>query len=83
MKKLVDTCRIALVQAGPVMFDKDATIEKACKEHNIEMQVIDCEEQEDLAAQYKIRNVPFAVLFNDNGEITFMGRAADLLPKIS
>lgn len=58
-------------------------IEKACKEHNIEMQVIDCEEQEDLAAQYKIRNVPFAVLFNDNEEITFMGRAADLLPKIS
>ncbi len=32
MKKLVDTCKIALVQAGPVMFDKDATIEKACRE---------------------------------------------------
>ena len=32
MKDLKDTCRIALIQAGPVMFDKDATIEKACKE---------------------------------------------------
>ena len=32
MKDLKDTCRIALVQAGPVMFDKDATIDKACKE---------------------------------------------------
>ena len=32
MKDLKDTCRIALVQAGPVKFDKDATIDKACKE---------------------------------------------------
>ena len=32
MKDLKDTCRIAVVQAGPVMFNKDATIEKACKE---------------------------------------------------
>ena len=32
MKDLKDTCRIALVQAGPVMFDKDATIDKACRE---------------------------------------------------
>lgn len=34
MKDLKDTCRIALVQAEPIMFDKDACLEKALK--NIE-----------------------------------------------
>lgn len=31
MKDLKDTCRIALVQAEPIMFDKDACLEKALK----------------------------------------------------
>ena len=31
MKELKDTCRIAVVQAEPVMFDKDACVAKAIK----------------------------------------------------
>ena len=31
MKDLKDICRIALVQAEPIMFDKDACLEKALK----------------------------------------------------
>ena len=31
MKDLKNTCRIAVVQAAPVMFDKDACVEKAVK----------------------------------------------------
>jgi len=31
MKNLKDTCRIAVIQATPVMFDKDACLEKALR----------------------------------------------------
>lgn len=31
MKDLKDTCKLAVVQAAPVMFDKTACIEKALK----------------------------------------------------
>ena len=53
--------------------------EEECKRLGIDYKIVDVEENEELAAQYSVRNIPFVVAIK-NEQIQVKGMAADVIP---
>lgn len=53
--------------------------EEECKRLGIDYEIVDVEENEELAAQYSVRNIPFVVVIK-NEQTRVKGMAADVIP---
>ena len=57
--------------------------EEECKRLGLDYEIIDVEEEEEeLAAQYSVRNIPFVVAIK-NEQMQVKGMAADVIPLLN
>lgn len=56
--------------------------EKICKEKGLNYEILDAEKDEEKVSKYSIRNVPFIVVEDKNGNIVDRGMAVEILKKM-
>lgn len=57
-------------------------IESVCKEKGLTLEYIDCMENEELASKYGVRNIPYIIVVDDNGEVVQRDKAMDIINKL-